>query len=256
MPRFAPNLTMMFNEVPFLERFGRARRAGFNAVEYLSPYVAEPAEIRAQLDEHGLTQALYNTNPGDYAAGERGTAAIPGLEARFETDIDQALRYAEVLRPGNIHVMAGVTEGPRARETFIANLKKACAKAPGQGFVIEPINTRDMPGYFLSTTGQARDIIAEVGAPNLKLQLDLYHCQIMEGDLTKRIEALAPIVAHVQIAGVPDRHEPDAGETNLGHLLNALDRAGYAGWIGCEYRPAGVTEDGLGWFAPYREARS
>jgi hydroxypyruvate isomerase len=256
MPKFAANLTMMFNEAPFLERFGRARRAGFRGVEYLSPYVAEPTEIRARLDEHGLEQALYNTNPGNFEAGERGTAAVPGLESRFDADIDQALRYAETLRPGNIHIMAGRADGPKARETFVANLKKACAKAPSQGFVIEPINTRDMPGYFLTTTTQAKDIIAEVGAPNLKLQLDLYHCQIMEGDLTRRIEALAPLVAHVQIAAVPDRHEPDTGETNLGHLLSALDRVGYKGWIGCEYRPAGVTEDGLGWFAPYKEATS
>jgi 2-dehydrotetronate isomerase len=256
MPKFAANLTMMFNEVPFLERFGAAARSGFRGVEYLSPYVAEPAELRARLGEHGLTQALFNTNPGNFEAGERGMAAVPGQGSRFDADLDQALTYAAVLKPLNIHVMAGRAEGPEARATFIANLKKACAKAPSQGFVIEPINTRDMPGYFLTTTTQAKDIIAEVGAPNLKLQLDLYHCQIMEGDLTKRIEALGALVAHVQIAGVPDRHEPDSGETCLTHLLAALDRAGYAGWIGCEYRPAGETVAGLGWFAPYREATS
>jgi hydroxypyruvate isomerase len=253
MLRFAANLTMMFNEVPFLDRFGAARRAGFRGVEFLFPYEHEASEIRARLDEHGLEQALFNTPPGDWAAGERGCAAVPGMEARFAEDLERALDYAAIIRPRNIHVMAGIVQGRQSRTTYIENLRRACTRAPEQGFVIEPINYRDMPGYHLATTTDARAVIAEVGAPNLKLQFDLYHCQIMEGDLTRRIEALAPLIGHVQVAGVPERHEPDQGEIDFPHIINALNRAGYAGWAGCEYRPAGVTEAGLTWFAPYRE---
>lgn len=253
MPHFAANLSMMFNEVPFLDRFGAARKAGFKGVEYLFPYDYEREEIRARLDEHGLEQALFNTPPGDWDAGDRGAAAMPGLEARFDEDLGRALRYAETLRPRNIHIMAGLAQGPRARATYIANLKRACARAPDQGFVIEPINNRDMPGYHLTTTDDACAVIAEVGAPNLRLQLDLYHCQIMEGDLTRRMEALGSFIGHVQVASVPDRHEPNQGETDFAHLMKTLDRIGYQGWVGCEYRPAGATEAGLSWFAPYRD---
>lgn len=252
MPRFAANLSMMFAERSFLDRFEAAASAGFLAVEYLFPYPHSAEEIRARLDAHALTQALFNTAPGDWEAGERGSAALPGQQARFADDARRALDYAAVLRPRNIHVMAGLAQGPEARAAYIANLKSICALAPQQGFVIEPINSRDMPGYHLSTTEDARAVIDEVGAPNLGLQLDLYHCQIMEGDLTRRIEALAPLIRHVQVAGVPDRHEPDSGELNFADLMWTLDSVGYEGWIGCEYRPAGRTEDGLGWFAPYR----
>jgi hydroxypyruvate isomerase len=254
MPRFAANLTMMFNEAQFLDRFGAARRAGFRAVECQYPYAHEPAEIGARLDQHGLSMALFNTPPGDREAGERGMAAVPGMEARFAEHLERALDYAERLRPGHIHIMAGIARGPSARATFIANLRRACARAPEQGFVIEPINDRDLPGYHLSTTDDARSIIEDVGALNLRLQLDLYHCQIMEGDLTRRIEALAPLIGHVQIAGVPERREPDRGEFDFHHLMRTLDRVGFAGWVGCEYHPAGATEAGLGWFALYREA--
>jgi hydroxypyruvate isomerase len=254
MPRFAANLTMMFCEVPFLERFGAAWRAGFRAVEGQFPYAHDPAEIRARLDEHGLKLVLFNAPPGDREAGERGVAAVPGMEARFAEYLERALHYAEALRPPNIHIMAGIVQGPPARATFIDNLRRACARAPEQGFVIEPINARDLPGYHLSTTDDARAVIDEVGAPNLRLQLDLYHCQIMEGDLTRRIEALQPLIGHVQIAGVPERHEPDQGEFDFPHLMRTLDRVGFAGWVGCEYHPAGATEAGLDWFAPYREA--
>ena len=251
MARFAANLSMMFTELPFIERFGAAARAGFRAVEYLFPYGYDPAEIRAALDAEGLEQALFNTPPGDWEAGERGFAAVNTTD--FPRHLQTALDYADVIRPKNIHVMSGLAEGAEARETLIFNLKAACAVMPEQGFVIEPINSRDIPGYFLSRSDQAAAIIAEVDAPNLRLQLDLYHCQIMEGDLTKRIEALAPIIGHVQIAGVPDRHEPDSGETNLPHLISVLERVGYDGYIGCEYRPAGRTEEGLGWFAAFAE---
>ena len=253
MPRFAANLTMMFTEVPFLERFAAAAAAGFGGVEYLSPYAEEPEAVAAALREAGLRQALYNTDPGDFAAGERGFAAVPGQKARFAADLDRALRYGEALEPDNIHIMCGIAKGPAARATFIENLRYACARAPQQGFVIEPINHRDMPGYHLDNQEEARAIIAEVGAPNLGLQLDLYHCQIMQGDLTERIRSLAPVTRHVQVASVPDRHEPDKGELDFGHLMDTLDATGYDGWVGAEYRPEGITEDGLGWFAPYRE---
>lgn len=255
MPRFAANLSLLFTEEPFLDRFAAAARAGFRAVEFLFPYAFDPAEIRARCEAAGLGLALFNTPAGDWEAGERGCAAIPGREARFAADLERAIAVAETLRPGAIHIMAGLAEGVAARKTFLANLDRACARAPDQLFTIEPINARDMPGYHLSRSDDARAVIEAVGAPNLKLQLDLYHCQIMEGDLTRRIEALATVLGHVQVAGVPDRHEPDSGELAFAHLMRVLDRVGYEGWVGCEYHPAGRTEDGLSWLAPYRDRR-
>ncbi len=256
MPRFAANLSMMWPEIPFLDRFAAAAGAGFRAVEYLFPYAHPADEVGARLEAAGLAQALYNTPAGDWDGGERGMAAVPGAEARFEADLERALAYAAVIRPRNIHIMAGIAQGPEARATYIANLRKACAAAPDQGFVIEPINHRDMPGYHLGRTDDARGVIAEVGAPNLRLQLDLYHAQIMEGDLTMRIRALAPVIAHVQIAGVPERHEPDSGELDFHQLMGVLDATGYDGWVGTEYRPRAGTEAGLGWFERYREGRA
>ncbi len=252
MPRFAANLSMMFTEVPFMERFEAAAKAGFRGVEYLFPYEENAGEIAAALADNGLVQALYNTSAGDFAAGERGFAAVPGAKDRFAAILDQALEYAQTIRPQNIHIMSGIAKGPAARATFIENLRYACAHAPEQGFVIEPINHRDMPGYHLDDQEDARGIIAEVGAANLGLQLDLYHCQIMQGDLTERIRALTPVTRHVQVASVPKRHEPDRGETNFPYLMQVLDESGYDGWVGCEYRPQGETLDGLGWFEVYR----
>lgn len=252
MPKFAANLSQMFQEVPFLERFDRAKAAGFQGVEFLFPYAHEASAIREALDRNGLELALYNTPAGDWDGGERGSAAVPGLDVRFEQDIELALAYAKVLKPRNIHVMAGIAKGPAARATYVERLRRTAALAPEQGFVIEPINHWDMPGYHLQHTDEGRGVVAEVGAPNLRLQLDLYHAQIMEGDLTRRIHALAPITAHVQVASVPKRNEPDTGELNFHQLMSELDASGYDGWVGCEYRPAGVTEDGLGWFGRYR----
>jgi hydroxypyruvate isomerase len=253
MPRFAANLSMMFGEHAFLDRFAAAAAAGFRGVEYLFPYEHEAVDLRDRLQEAGLTQALYNTPPGDWAGGERGMAAMPGAEDRFRADLARALDYAGVIKPQAIHVMAGIAQGPKARATYIDNLRAACDAAPHQLFVIEPINHRDMPGYHLSRTDEARGVIAEVGRANLKLQLDLYHCQIMEGDLVTRIHALAPITGHVQVAGVPERHEPDSGEFAFDRVMRELDASGFTGWVGCEYRPAGETVAGLGWFAGYRE---
>ncbi|MEM1297861.1 MAG: 2-oxo-tetronate isomerase [Pseudomonadota bacterium] len=254
MPRFAANLSMMFTQHGFLDRFRAAADAGFRGVEYLFPYAEAAADIRAALDDAGLTQALFNCPPGDWEAGERGMAAVPGREAEFRDSIGKALEYAAVIGPERLHIMAGLTEGPEAEAAYVDNLKWAAAQAPDRTFLIEPINSRDMPGYFLSTSTQALRILEAVGAPNLMLQFDLYHAQIMEGDLTRRTEALMPHIGHIQIAGVPDRHEPDMGELNYPALFASLDGLGYEGWIGCEYRPAGRTEDGLGWFEPYRTA--
>jgi hydroxypyruvate isomerase len=258
MPRFAANLSMMFNERPFLDRFGAAAEAGFGAVEFLFPYAFAAEDVRARLDEHGLKLALFNMPPGDWEAGERGMASHPGREDEFRAGVAKALAYAEALGCRTLHCMAGLKpqDRPEAEllEVYRRNLDWAAGecRSAGRTLVLEPINARDMPGYLMNSTGLARQIIAEVGAPNMKLQLDLYHCQISEGDLSMRIKANADITAHVQIAGVPDRNEPDRGELNYPHLFEVLDGTGYDGWVGCEYRPRGVTEDGLGWFARYR----
>jgi hydroxypyruvate isomerase len=254
MPRFAANLSMMFNEVPFLDRFQAAAEAGFKGVEYLFPYDFPAEEIAERLDRHSLTQALFNMPPGDWQAGDRGTAALPGREGEFEDSIGTALDYAKALGNTRLHAMCGLLpEGVRrdtAMETYVANLRKVCTAAAPLGItvVIEPINQRDMPGYFLSYSHDALEAIEEVGAENLAIQFDLYHCQIMEGDLAKRMERLLPHIGHMQIAGVPDRHEPDEGEVNYPYLFDRMDALGYDGWVGCEYRPKGETAAGLDWF--------
>jgi hydroxypyruvate isomerase len=248
MPRFAANLSTMFTERPFLERFDAAAAAGFEAVEFLFPYAHPAADIRSALDHGGLALALCNGSPGDWEAGERGLASLVGREAEFRASIDQALEYAVLLQPGRIHVMAGLAQGAAARAAYTANLALAAEMAGEQRLCIEPINSRDMPGYHLNTSADALTVLDTVGAANIGLQLDLYHAQIMEGDLTRRLERLMPRIAHIQIAAVPDRDEPDSGEVNFGHVFGVLDRLGYDGFVGCEYRPRGRTEDGLGWF--------
>jgi 2-dehydrotetronate isomerase len=258
MPRFAANLSMMFQEHPFLDRFAAARAAGFKAVEFLFPYAFPAEEIAVRLRENGLTQALFNLPPGDWEKGERGVSSLPGREADFGRSLEQALGYARTLDCKRLHVMAGIpaldADRSACRATYIRNLRHAAAACADAGItvLIEPINTRDIPGYFINRQGEGREIIQEVGAGNLKLQLDLYHCQIMEGDLAAHLREFLPIAGHVQIAGVPERHEPDVGEINYPYLFDQLDALGYDGWVGCEYRPRGRTEDGLGWFAPYR----
>jgi hydroxypyruvate isomerase len=258
--RFAANLSMMFTERPFLERFAAAAAAGFDAVEYLFPYEFSATSLKEQLDRHGLVQALFNMPPGDWAAGERGTACLPGREAEFREGVARAVDYARTLGCPRLHCMSGLPpaglDRDAALETYIGNLHHAAAACADAGLtlLVEPINGRDMPGYLMNSTALARRMIETVGAPNLRLQLDLYHCQISEGDLAMRIRANADLTAHVQIAGVPDRHEPDRGEVNYPYLYEVLAETGYDGFVGCEYRPRGRTEDGLGWFAPYRPA--
>jgi 2-dehydrotetronate isomerase len=253
MPKLAANLSMMFQEAPFLDRFAAAEECGFAGVEFLFPYDFPAVEIAERLEKRRLTQALFNLPPGDWVKGERGMAALPGREEEFMSGLELALAYARSTTCPRLHVMAGNWPSGRdrreGRQTYVANLKRAAERAALQGvtLLIEPINVRDMPGYFLNTTDEAMEVIAAVGADNLKLQLDLYHCQITEGDLAMHIRRLAGSYAHVQIAGVPERHEPDRGEVNYDYLLELLDEVGYSGWVGCEYRPAGGTRAGLGW---------
>jgi hydroxypyruvate isomerase len=253
MPKFAANLSMMFNEVPFLERFAAAAQAGFEAVEFLFPYEHAAAEVAQRLSGSGLKNVLFNMPPGDWAAGERGIAALPGREAEFRAGVAKALQYAQALGTPALHAMAGLLPAgaDRAlhRSTFIDNLRYACAEAATQGIsvLIEPINTRDIPGYFLNTQADAHAIREQVGAANLKVQMDFYHVQIVEGDIAMKLRRYLPHVGHVQIAGVPERNEPDTGEVNYGYLFRLLDELGYQGWVGCEYRPARGTVEGLGW---------
>lgn len=257
MPRFAANLTMMYGEYPFLDRFEAAARDGFRAVEFLFPYEFPFAELAARLRGAALEQVLFNLPPGDWSAGERGLAALPGREAEFRASVDLGLRWAEVLGCPRLHVMAGVvaesSDRAAMRSTYVDNLRYAAqrASAAGVALTIEPLNPRDMPGYFLTHQQQAHEIVAEVGEPELGVQMDFYHCQIVEGDLLTRLRRHLPGVRHVQIAGVPDRHEPDQGEINYPALLDELDRLGYDGFVGCEYRPRGATSAGLGWLAPW-----
>jgi len=280
MPRFAANLSLMYPELPFLDRFEAAARDGFEAVEYLFPYACEARELRARLDGNGLRQVLFNAPPGGtdaasidaaWAAGVRGSAGLPGHEAEFRAGVQLALRYAEALDCPRIHCMAGLLDAHTAPEAALAvygdNLRWAAAEAARAGceLLIEPINTRDMPGYLLNTQKQAHATVQEVGAPNLKVQFDLYHCQIMEGDVATKLRQYLPSgrVAHLQIAGVPERHEPDIGELNYAYLFRVIDEVaaacGWQGWVGCEYRPRhggepGGTSRGLGWLRAARAA--
>ncbi|WP_186127726.1 2-oxo-tetronate isomerase [Burkholderia gladioli] len=257
MPRFAANLSMMYTEHPFLERFAAAARDGFRAVEYLFPYDFAADELKARLADAGLVQALFNAPPGDWAAGERGFTSLPGREDEFRRAFDTALDYARVLGNDKLHVMAGLlpagADRARHREVYLRNLAHAAeaARAAGILVVIEPINTRDMPGYFLNRQDDAQAICREVGAPNLRVQFDCYHCQIVEGDIAVKLKRDFAGIGHIQVAGVPERHEPDLGELNYPYLFELIDTLGYDGWIGCEYRPKAGTSEGLGWLRPY-----
>lgn len=258
MLRFAANLSLMYNEYGFLDRFAAAAADGFKGVEFLFPYDHSAGEIRRRLDDSGLTQALFNAPPGDWAAGERGIASLPGREDEFRRSIGKALDYVRVIGNRTLHVMAGLSiagvDRARQRAVYMRNLAHAADEAASLGVtvVIEPINTRDIPGFFLNRQDQAQAICAQLDKPNLKVQFDLYHCQIVEGDLATRLRRDMPRIGHIQVAGVPERHEPDTGEVNYTYLLGVIQELGYAGWIGCEYRPAGATSAGLGWLTAWR----
>ncbi|MGE8942787.1 2-oxo-tetronate isomerase [Leptospira interrogans] len=249
MPRFAANLSMMFTELPFLDRFEAAAKAGFSGVEFLFPYEFPADEISARLKANGLSQVLFNLPPGDWTKGERGLASLAGREADFEAAVAQALKYAEALECPRVHAMAGLVHQGAVRATYVSNLKKAARMAASSGVevIIEPINTRDIPGFFLNYTADARAVIYEVGEPNLGLQFDLYHRQVMEGDVATAIKEYAPLTRHYQLAGPPDRGEPDEGELNYPWLFKLIDDTGFKGWIGCEYRPRKGTVEGLKW---------
>lgn len=278
MPKFAANLSMMYPELPFLDRFEAAAKDGFRAVEYLFPYAFAKQELAARLRAHGLQQVLFNAPPGGtdaaaidaaWAGGGRGTACLPGREAEFRSGVALALDYAQALDCPRIHLMAGLLPAGSTRDalraTYLANLRWAAAEAAqhGREVLIEPINTRDIPGFFLNRQDQAHAVVAEVGAPNLKVQMDLYHCQIVEGDLAMKLRQYLPTgaVGHLQIAGVPERHEPDIGELNYPYLFAVIDEVagacGWDGWLGCEYKPRlggqpGGTSAGLGWHKAWR----
>ncbi|NCT83506.1 MAG: hydroxypyruvate isomerase [Comamonadaceae bacterium] len=253
MPRFAANLTMLFNEVPFLDRFERAAQAGFDAVEFLFPYAFDAADIKQRLDAHGLTLVLHNLPAGDWDAGERGIACHPDRVAEFRAGVATAIGYAQALGVGQLNCLVGKAPAGVSQEllrsTLVANLRYAAAelKAAGLKLLVEPINSHDIPGFYLNRTAQAAELLDEVGADNAFIQYDLYHAQRMEGELAATAQKYLPRIAHIQLADNPGRHEPGTGEINYAFLFAHLDRIGYAGWIGCEYKPATTTEAGLGW---------
>ena len=253
MPTLAANISLLFPQLAFPDRIAAAARAGFSAVECQFPYEWDPGVLGAHLDAVGVEMVLLNTPPGDFGAGERGLAAMVGREKEFREGAEQALRYAEALGCHAIHVMAGVATGPAAMDCYIANLAWVADLFATEGIVacIEPLNQRDFPGYLLAGTRQAEEVIESVNRPNVKLQFDTYHLQILEGDLITTLRRLLPLVGHVQIASVPDRNEPDRGEVDHTNFLAELDRLGYQGWVGAEYRPDGDTDAGLGWAALY-----
>jgi 2-dehydrotetronate isomerase len=256
MPRFAANLSFLYGEHAFLDRFAAARQDGFEAVEFLFPYEHAPQVLAAQLRSQGLQQVLFNAPPGDWAAGDRGIACVPGREAEFRSAIAEALDYAAALQCPRVHVLAGLVPAGAERVVlqalYLRNLAWAAQRAADVGvtLLIEPINRRDMPGYFLNRQDHAHAIVEELGAPHLKVQMDLYHCQIVEGDLAAKLRQYLPAgrVGHLQIAGVPDRGEPDVGEVNYPYVFDLIDALGYTGHVGCEYRPRAGTREGLGWW--------
>ena len=255
MPKFAANLSMLFTELPFLDRFKAASDAGFEGVEFLFPYEFEAATLAKRLKNNGLTQVLFNMPPGNWDAGERGIACLPDRRDEFRRGVDAALKYARALSCNQVHCMAGIVpvalDLKLARTTYVESLRFAAQALAADGIqlLIEPINTQDMPGYFLNRTQQALDIIAELGMSNVWLQYDCYHMHIMEGDIAATIERNLSSIAHVQIADSPGRHEPGTGEIEYPALFKHLDAFGYDGWVGCEYRPQAGTHDGLGWLA-------
>ncbi len=261
MPRFAANLSMMYTEHDFLDRFAAAAADGFDAVEYLFPYAYDKQELAERLADNGLKQVLFNAPPGDWDAGERGIACLPGRQEEFRRDFaERALPYVQALKSPRVHVMAGLkpagADAGALRDVYLENLSWAAQQAASIGVdvLIEPINLRDMPNFFLNRQDQAHAVVTDVGTPNLKVQMDLYHCQIVEGDVAMKLRQYLPTgrVGHLQIAGVPERHEPSLGELNYPYLFALIDELGFDGHVGGEYRPRAGTSAGLDWFAPYR----
>ena len=257
MPRFNANLTMLFNEVDFLGRFAAAKAAGFSAVEYLFPYAYPKEALAERLERHGLTQVLHNLPAGDWAKGERGIACLPDRVGEFQAGVGTAIEYASALKCTQLNCLAGIppagADGEAVRRTLVSNLRFAAAqlKAVGIRLLLEPCNTCDIPGFYVNRSRQALAIMDEVGSDNLYLQYDIYHMQIMEGNLAPTIERELGRIRHLQLADNPGRHEPGTGEINYPFLFGFLDRLGYSGWIGCEYKPARGTVEGLGWIRPY-----
>lgn len=258
MPRFAANLSFLFTERPFLERFAAARAAGFAAVEFHFPYAIDRAALAEVVLTSGLEVVLFNLPAGNWAAGDRGMACDPRRIAEFQDGVGLAIEYARLLGCARLNCLAGIAPGDishdRARETLIENLRFAAAvtRRADIELVIEPLNTRDTPGFFVATTRAALALIKAVGSDNMRLQYDIYHAQVMEGDLAHTLQNHLPRIAHVQLADNPGRHEPGTGEINFPFLLSHLDSIGYSGWVGCEYKPSGRTEDSFGWLAPWR----
>ena len=257
MPKFSANLTMLFNEVDFLDRFERASRAGFRGVEYLFPYQWHKEELAEKLDKHSLEQVLHNLPAGNWQAGERGIACLPGREGEFQEGVGLAIEYARALKCPCLNCLVGLTpkESPpdKVRRTLVDNLRFAAATLEKAGIrlLVEPVNDIDIAGFYLTHTRDTLQLLEEVNDGNLWLQYDIYHMQIMEGNLTKTIRDNLPRIAHIQLADTPGRHEPGTGEINYPNLFRFIDEAGYDGWIGCEYNPAGTTEASLGWVKPY-----
>jgi len=255
MPRFAANLGYLFTERPMLERIGAAAAAGFKAIELQFPYELSPVAVKAEIDKHALTMLGVNTPPGE-GKGEFGLAAVPGREREWDVVFGKALDYAAAIGANAIHCLAGKVASerrPAAERVYAANLARAAdlAAAKSLNLLIEPINARDRPNYFLNHLDHAADVVAKAGRPNLRIQFDFYHMQIVGGDLTHRLEQYLPLIGHLQCGSVPGRHEPDEGEINYPAVFETVDQLGYRGWIGAEYRPRGRTEDGLGWAKPY-----
>jgi hydroxypyruvate isomerase len=257
MPKFCANLTLLFNEYPFIERFAAAAKVGFKGVEYLFPYEHDKDKLAEELKKHRLTQVLHNLPAGDWAKGERGIACHPDRVGEFQDGVGQAIEYARALNCKQLNCLAGTcppsAAEDRQRAAFVSNLKFAALKLKESGIklLIEPINTRDIPGFYLTRSRQALEIIKEVGSDNLFLQYDIYHMQIMEGDLARTIESNLALIPHMQLADNPGRNEPGTGEINYNFLFEHIDRIGYKGWIGCEYKPRKTTEEGLSWIQPY-----
>jgi hydroxypyruvate isomerase len=259
MPRLCANLKWLFTEVPFLERFDAAARAGFTAVEYASPYEFPARDLRSRLNSCGLKQVLFNTPAGDPAeGGGSGLACVPGRQGKFREGLKRALEYASALDCGLVHVMAGIEPAGASHETaaavYATNLFWAAEAAAGSGvkLVLEPINQRDVPGFFLRTQEQAASVIEAMGRDRVGLQFDIYHCQVAQGDVTRRMENLMPVIAHMQLADVPGRNEPGTGEIGWDYVFRRIDEINYGGWIGCEYRPLGETTSGLNWRKRYK----